>query len=569
MLAMALLAGLSAPAAVRITQGLINAALGVVGGGLRGFAQVLPWLVAFTAATLADATVLWRLQDLLDDRVRDHLTHALQGARLEKAVRLPLLAFERSETFDMLERADGPGHKAGQLFLSTMNTLQYGMQAAGVVFLFGALGWWVPPVLLVAVALQSARELEGNRQWTAFTYDRTEEQRRLFYLTDLLTGRSQQKEIRVFGVRGALTARWQAQRVRLRKAMTGEKLRITRLNSLANAIALGLSIAVAFGLVVRLGTHAISPGAFVALFGGLGLLQSLLGPLAQSVVEMQSGTTDVGYVRTFLEIPEEGLPSGGRRGFPAPLRDGLRCTALTFVYPGRREPVLRGLDLHLGRGEIVGLVGENGSGKSTLAKCLLGLYPPSAGRITVDGVDYRDLEPESLRAAVTAAYQDYAEFGFTAAESIGLGDVARMGDRAAIVAAAGKGGAEPFISALPQGYDTPVGHVLDGAADLSGGQWQRIAISRALFREAQVVVLDEPTAAVDPKGEAEMYARFRAVLAGRTALWITHRLGSARMADRICVLRGGRIVEEGRHDDLVAAGGEYARMWDEQARWYR
>lgn len=568
-LALSLLSGLSPAAAIRITQHLINLALGVAREGPPAFPRILPWLGAFAVAVLLDAGVTWRLKEVLDHRLRDHLTYALELARLEKAARLPLMFFERSDSYDLLERAGNPGRHAGYLFHSTLDTLQYAIQAASVIALFGAVAWWLPLALLAAMALHSAREMEGNRQWLAFYYDQTEEQRRLFYVNDLLTGRGEQKEIRVFNLGGALTERWQQLRHRLRAAMIAQKLSITGLNSVAMGISLGLAVAVAFVLSVRLAGRHISPGAFVALFGGLGVLQSLLPPLTQSVVEMHSGTTDVGYVRRLLDLPEDRPAAAEARPFPVPLREGIRCEGLVFTYPGRDDPVLAGLDLHLGPGEVVALVGENGCGKSTLAKCLLGLYRPDQGRITADGIDYRALAPDSLRAAVTAAYQDHALWQLTAAEGIGLGDVARLGDRAAVRAAAVLGGADEFVSTLPLGYDTPIGHVLDGASDLSGGQWQRIAISRAFMRDAQLVVLDEPAAALDPKAEAELYARFGALLAGRTALLITHRLGSARLADRIAVLRGGRIVEQGRHDDLLRVGGDYARMWEEQSQWYR
>jgi len=569
-LTLALLSGLSPAATIRITQRLINLALAVAGHGAHAFPGLLPWLGAFALAVLLDAGVTWRLKEVLDHRLRDHLTCALELARLEKAARLPLLFFEQSDSYDLLERAGNPGRHAGYLFYSTLDTLQYGVQAVSVVALFGAVAWWLPLVLLAAMALHSSREMEGNRQWLAFYYDQTEEQRRLFYVNDLLTGRDEQKEIRVFNLGAALTERWQGLRLQLRTAMIAQKLSITGLNSVALGISLALAVAVAFFLALGLAGRHISPGAFVALFGGLGVLQSLLPPLTQSVVEMHSGTTDVGYVRRLLDLPEDApAPAAALRPFPTPLREGLRCEGLSFTYPGRDAPVLAGLDLHLRPGEVLALVGENGCAKSTLAKCLLGLYRPAAGRITTDGLDYRDLDPDSLRGAVTAAYQDYAKLQFTAAESVAAGDPSRIADRAAVMEAARRGGADEFVSTLPLGYDTPIGHVLDGASDLSGGQWQRIAISRAFMRNAQVIVLDEPAAALDPKAEAELYARFGALLAGRTALLITHRLGSARLADRIAVLRGGRIVEEGRHDDLVRAGGEYARMWDEQSQWYR
>lgn len=225
--------------------------------------------------------------------------------------------------------------------------------------------------------------------------------------------------------------------------------------------------------------------------------------------------------------------------------------------------------VQLRSGEIHALVGENGAGKSTLVKLLLGLYRPDAGRISADGIDYRDIPPESVHDAISAVYQDFFNFALTARESVGVGRVAASGDLGAVRAAACLGGADAFLAALPLGYETPVGHILDGGTGLSGGQWQRIAISRAFMRDPQILILDEPAAALDPKAEAELYGRFTELLAGRGALLISHRLGSARLADRILVLADGRIAEDGTHMELMALGGIYARMWEVQAQWYR
>ena len=229
------------------------------------------------------------------------------------------------------------------------------------------------------------------------------------------------------------------------------------------------------------------------------------------------------------------------------------------------------------------LVGENGSGKSTLARILLGLYPPTGGRILADGLDYSEIDPESLAGSVSAAFQDYFRFEFTLGQSIGIAAPAAPPEKpdhdlwprwlhpdpAVVADAARRSGAEELAQRLPGGYDTPVGHVLDGGQGLSGGEWQRVAVARAFTRDPELLILDEPAAALDAAAEAELYRQFAELLEGRTALLISHRLGSARMADRILVLQQGRIVEQGRHDELVAAQGVYAGMWEEQASWYR
>lgn len=218
------------------------------------------------------------------------------------------------------------------------------------------------------------------------------------------------------------------------------------------------------------------------------------------------------------------------------------------------------------------MVGGNGAGKSTIVKMLLGLYSPSTGTISVDGINFEEIAHESLRNCISATFQDYYNFEFTVAESIALGR-AHISDKSAenmelIIEAAKKGGANDFINALPDAYSTPIGYELDGGQGLSGGQWQRIAVSRTFMSEPLLFVLDEPTAALDPQGEADMYEQFIAVQ-NRAVLLISHRLGSARLADRILLLKNGSIIEDGTHDELLKAGGEYAQMWEAQSQWYK
>ena len=566
-----LMAGLGPAASVRITQRVIDLAIASAGRGPAALGPIWPWLGALAATMILAQGPVWYLRGPLDQRIDQHLGYRMERARLAKAARLPLVFFEASASYDRLSRSGGPGNKVHHLFGCGLDLVQGAIAVVTTALLFRAVSIWLSAVLIVVLVPLAVQAAESSRQWMSFTYGQTEEQRRVRYVDRLLTGRGEQKEVRTFNLHRTLADRWHRLRGALRVDMLQQKRRIVVHSLPTTGLSLAVTVGTAFLLALALMDHRLTTGAFVALFGGVGAIQGGMHRISYSVRDLQTGATDVGYVREFMGLPEtDGSPErGGGASFPSPLRDGIRLTGVSFTYPGRTEPVLERLDLHLRAGERVALVGSNGAGKSTLVKVLLGLYRPQGGRITADGTDYRDIAPESLHDGISAVYQDYYTFPFTARESVGVGRVAAVEDLDAVRAAARLGGADAFIADLPLGYETPVGHLLDGGTDLSGGQWQRIAVSRAFMRDPQLLILDEPTAALDPKAEAEVYARFTELLAGRAALLISHRLGSARLADRILVLHEGRIAEDGSHAQLLALGGHYARMWEEQARWYR
>ncbi len=570
-------------AAVRITQRVIDLAIAGAGRGATGFTPVLPWLGALALALILAQGPVWRLRHPLDQRLQQRLEYALGAARLSKAARLPLLFFEASESYDRLQRSDGPGHKAHRLFTDGLDLVQGLVSVVSVALLFGPVSPWLPAALVAVLIPQALWAAEVSRQWMAFTYGQTEEQRRVRYVDHLLTGRGEQKEIRVFDLQEPLTARWHRLRRALRAGMLRQKRRGVLQGLPTSGLSLAVTIGVAFLLAVALARHRITTGAFVALFGGVGMVQGAMHHIAFSVRDLQTGATDVGYVREFLGLPQTDGPEGGTGAagaaavgaahgtapFPQSLRHGIRLEAVTFTYPGRPRPVLDHLDLQLRPGERVALVGENGAGKSTLVKVLTGLFRPTEGRVLYGGRDLWTLDLRAVRDRQAPVFQDHVHYAFTLGENVGYGRAERADDGEAVLTAAARGGADTVAEALPEGYGTLLTREFSGGTELSGGQWQRVAVSRGFMREAPLIVLDEPTAALDPQAEADVFRRFAAMAAGRTAVLVSHRLGSARLCDRVFVLRAGRLVEQGTHDELLAAGGEYARMWALQAQWYR
>ena len=529
--------------------------------------------------------------------MEQNLAHILGRQLLERSSRLPLLFFDVSETYNRLERARDPGRKLDRLFFTTLHVFEAAIKAVSVAAMFAVVSPWITLVLLAVLAPQVRLDMDQSRMFMAFTYGETPEERRAGYFDRILTGRTEQKEMRLFALHAPLTERWRSVRRALRERLLDQRQRqvIEGLPTTGLRVAVGLGVAGI--LAYLLGGRVLTPGQFVALFQGVDDMLRAGASLGHNSRELQAHSAEVGYVRDFFALsdgvdPETRTP--GEKGgtpfasFPRPIESGLIVDNVHFAYPAASPgdsapPILRGVSFHLAPGERVALVGDNGAGKSTLARILLGLYRPTKGRVAADGLDYTDIDPDSLSDAVSAAFQDYCRFELTLGQSIGIGTLGNTGegpatelwptwlqpDTAVVREAARRSGADELAERLPNGYDTPVGHVLDGGKGLSGGEWQRIAIARAFTRDPELLVLDEPATALDAVAEAALYRQFAELFEGRTALLISHRLGSARMADRILVLRDGRIVEDGRHDDLLATGGVYAGMWEEQASWYR
>ena len=596
-IAIHLLLGIQPALLIHVTSNLVDTVVDAAGGGPAGFGDALPWLIAFGLTLLLTNEVLWNVRDILHLRQEQNLSHVMGRRFLDRSSRLPLLFFDVSETYDRLERARDPGRKLSRLFSTAMHFSQAAITAVSVAAMFAPVSLWISLALLAVLVPQIRLEIEQSRMFLAFTYGETPEERRAGYVDRILTGRDEQKEMRLFGLHALLTERWRRMRQVLRERLLYQRQRQVVGGLPATGLRVAVGVGVAGVLAYLLGDRVLTPGRFVALFQGVDDMLHAGFSLGYSSRELQARSAEVGYVREFFDLSEEegaATQAPGETGgagtalFPRPLRQGLIVDDVHFAYPAAgsgvaARAVLQGVSFHLAPGERVALVGENGSGKSTLAKILLGLYPPTAGRVAADGLDYAGIDPDSLAEAVSAAFQDYYRFELTLGQSIGIGTLGTSGegpaaelwpswlrpDMAVVAEAAHRSGADVLAERLPHGYDTPVGHILDGRQGLSGGEWQRVAIARAFTRDPELLILDEPAAALDAMAEAALYRQFAELLEGRTALLISHRLGSARMADRILVLRQGRIVEQGRHDELLAVGGVYADMWEEQASWYR
>lgn len=559
-----------------ILQQLVDSAAALV-MGRTAISAVLLWLAALF--------VIEALQVILDlsygmiEEIHDRLKARVHEQILRKSSRLSLAAFEQPAVYDQLQRAQQVLEtRLTSLLEATLSLPMYIVQALSLLIYVGAAHVYFPIVIVCSQAIAYGAYTHAFRLHYWLDHKHTPSLRLLRYLGNLMSERRAAAEIRLFSLQEHLLGRYQS----LYKHLQVERLKLARdrqrtdlFRVVGKAINTGL---VAIGLVVLVAQNLLSVGAFVAFLSAAERLSETIAMIITWGIGQADN--DLRYMNDlfeFLERDDEeqdkreavstaAEQSAGPRFEQVP---AIVFDAVSFAYPGTERQVLDRLTLTLAPGERVALVGENGAGKTTLAKLLLGLYRPTAGRILVDGVDLNSLDQQAWRRQVAAVFQDYVKYELSARENIGYGDLAQLNDVASIDTAAAKSGADQVIMQLPKGYETMLGRAYDEQGhDLSIGQWQKLAIARAYLRNGMVLVLDEPTAALDARAEVDVYRQFRNMAEGRSVLLISHRLGSARLADRIVVLEYGQIVEEGTHAELLGRGGQYAELYAVQAEWY-
>ena len=542
--------------------------LGIVFGDGASFTDVLPGLAVLgaTTALVAFADVGRNEQQrLLTELVGRHATDRV----LRAATAAPLIAFEHPSFHDRLERARVNAIvRPVNVATGVIGLLSSVFAIAGIGV---ALALLQPVLLLLVVVAYVPSWLVGtrtSRATHAFAASQTERDRRRSYLLATLTNKNEAQEIRAFNLGGFLRGQHDA----LYEARIADLRALVRLRTrwgLAGAVSTStLTAATLAVLVWFVVTDRITVAAAATAAGGVVLLGQRLHAVARSAASLYEGALFLEDFTTFVDTPTEVADPGSRVTAPARFST-LSARDLWFTYPASERPSLCGVSIDISDGEVVALVGLNGSGKTTLAKLLAGLHRPDAGSITWDGVDTSAFDPGALRESVAVIFQDFIRYQLTVEDNIAMGRYERRDDSSAIVEAARRAGAHDLVAALPDGYETQLGPHFIGGRDLSLGQWQRLALSRAFFRGAPLVILDEPTASMDAEAEAALFADIRAQSGARSVLLITHRFSSVRTADRIYVLCDGRVVEQGNHDDLLAVGGHYAELFRLQAASYQ
>ncbi len=568
--------GVSIVVLLLIGRGALEALLGAVtrGGTL---ADVLPWTLAM-AVVAAGQFFASSLQRERQHVLGELVGRYMRGRVLDVTAQVDLATFDDPEFHNRVQRIESSEHHAMQMVYGISGLAQAAFGVIGALIAVIAIApVLIPLMALVILPAWLAASKRGDAFWEFF-WKMTPRDRQRHYLGSILRSRDAAKEVRAFGLADHLRGRYEAlytERITELRRVARKQIYLSLTANLVIGAVLAATLLLVAWLALRGSVSLASAGIAVAGIAIIGGRLAMAGWSAGALAESGRYLDDHLAFTALLPEIEQSRPTGAApQGFHR-----LAVDNVTFTYPTGTEPALRRVSIEIEAGEVVALVGENGSGKTTLAKLLAGLYQPDSGTITWDGVDVSGVDPDQLRRQVAVIFQDFQRFNLSVGENIGLGRVEAVDDLDGVREAAAHSGADRFIEKLPSGYATMLGPEFMGldpddpdatgrGTDLSVGQWQRVALARAFYREAPFVILDEPTAALDPRAEQELFERIRSLLTGRTVLFISHRFSSVRSADRIYVLDDGAVVEAGSHDELMTVDGLYAELFTLQAAAY-
>ena len=526
------------------------------------------WLVGAEFALACLSTILVRVTDYCDTVLADKYSKYVSVRIMEHASRLDLTSYEDPTFQDKLERARVQGTDRVLMIQAAGRLVQQVVTTASMAFSICLFSPWLLVALVVCVVPAFLGETHFAFLGYSLSFAQTPARREMEYLRVLGGSKESAKELKLFGLGPYLVDRFTTLAMRLHKQTAGLARKRLFVGSLLTLLGtLGYYGTYAF-VIYETVTGVLTIGTLTFLAGAIAGASSNIQQVFSTFSTIADQALFVGDLLDFFAVKPAVLSKANALAVPRPIRQGFEFRNVSFAYPNGRK-VLHDVNFKLSPGERIALVGENGQGKTTIVKLLTRLYDPTEGQILLDGVDLREYDQEDLWREIGVIFQDFMRYDLTATENIAMGRIEERNNTFRIRAAAQKSLAEDVIRKLPKGYEQLLGCRFDGGTDLSGGEWQKLALARAYLREAQVLVLDEPTASLDARSEHEVFERFAELTRGKMSMLISHRFSTVRMADRIFVLQDGRIAEEGPHDELMQSGGRYAEMFELQAASYR
>ena len=555
---------------ISLTKDLTNGVASLLNqtGDMSGIVTLLAVILMISVGLV----VMEQLNQYITLLLQQKTGYRMESMLVEKTVRLPLISFEDPRFYDQLQRARSTISLSGQRVIDLLFSAgQSLVTLISLIVLISQFDAWLTAAIMLYIlpSLWINMKIGKWKFWlfriqTPFT-------RRMQYWFSLLTERASAKELRIYRLARTFLQEWSAMYWRNAAEQRKVERRAFRARSSVETVQSALGMLFTVYAIIVCVRQGLTIGHFVAIYQILNTTQGQLKKLSFELSSLYEDTLQINEFYLFMDTDEDSRDldqAAGLRSFKVPLREGITVENLSFRYPNREAYALKNISFRIKPNQTVAIVGENGAGKSTLVNCLIGLYPPCSGSIKYDGVDIRQMDKTSLFRHVAAIFQDFLRLHTTPRENIGYGDIERLSDLAALETAAARSGASEVIASLPRGFDTRLGPEFEGGTELSVGQWQKLALGRAFFKDSPIVVLDEPTASMDPLAEQALYKKFAELSEGKITLLISHRLGSCKMADHILVLKNGELIEQGTHEELLGLEGEYARMYHAQADWY-
>ncbi len=558
------LPGFSNGLQVILVQRLVDAGVRYVEAG-EGV-NVLAAAGAALVVVLLSQTLLNRLGDYETKVIESRLARDMAPDILDKLDRLEYASFEQEETHNTLGRIGGePWQNVMSCFTKTIASLQSVISILFVLGVYMTISVWIGIGLFLVAVPMIMLGFSATRQFHLAVWGTTQEVRRMKDLKSLLLNRNAMYEMKVFHSQELISEKWKEAGSRVEEEIRQAGKKALVLDGASRLMSLTYFVFIIFTLSYSLLQNGVTLGQFAAAIGSVGSLTGKLNAASWYVTDAARLALDLEFYQEFQRLPERkkgSEPAGQLKG------GDIVFENVSFSYPGTKKEVLKNLSFRIKAGERVAFVGENGAGKSTIIRLLCGLYPPDTGRVLIGGVNVRDIEEGSLKKYLSVVFQDFVSYQLSLRENIALGDIDKLWEDELLLHALKQAGGEALCR-TKEGLDQNLGHLTEDGVDLSKGQWQRIAVARAFMSGAAFCVLDEPTASLDPIAESRMYENFAELFREKGTIMISHRLASAKMADRIMVLDGGRIVQNGSHEALMKEEGLYRTMYLAQSSWYQ
>ncbi|GAA0372908.1 ABC transporter ATP-binding protein [Bacillus horti] len=565
--------GISPLATLFIVQEVINQVTELIQGESVEYMSVL-FLLLLQFAVSVLISILNHVDSILAIHLEVRLDYKISKKVSTKSITVPFSYFELSQFYDHQNRIKN-GNIGTRLMIpikATLDVLKYIISISSYVIFLATIHWGLVVISLIAfIPILIIKAKFGSAKFYLMR-NQTPAAREANYITSLLNTRQASKEIRLFRLGEFLLQKWSF----LFKKNNSQTLRLARreyyafiLIDLFSAL---LYVAASLLLISQISRGFLAVGQFVSTGQAIQGAQSTINMIASTLARIYENQLYVEDLFKYLNYYEPTLHKNNEQektmSFPSKVQKGINVGNLSFYYPHSSKKALHNISFSVKPGEKIAIVGENGSGKSTLVKCLMGLYNNYEGTITIDDIDIQKIKTNELYDQMTGIFQDYMKYQFTVQENIGFGNISKLDQLQQIINTSEKSGADSFVRNLPKQYSSRLGRLFQGGYELSGGQWQKIALARALYKNAQIIFLDEPTASLDPLVEIELFRQFLSTTKDVTTFYISHRMASAKVAEKILVLKNGEIVESGSHTELMNLQGEYHRMYQAQANWY-